>query len=121
GAAYLPLDPDYPQARLMHMLADAATDLVLSTVALRTRLPQTVKVLSLDALELQAALQQVSTLDPTDSQRISSLSPYHPAYVIYTSGSTGTPKGVVVTQQNVVRLFSATRRWFRFSPQHVWT
>ena len=121
GAAYLPLDPDYPQARLMHMIADAAPVLVLSTVALRTRLPLTVKVLSLDAPEVNAVLEQTPARNPTDADRICSLSPYHPAYVIYTSGSTGTPKGVVVTQQNVVRLFGATQRWFRFSSQDVWT
>ncbi|HEX7771982.1 MAG TPA: amino acid adenylation domain-containing protein, partial [Pyrinomonadaceae bacterium] len=43
------------------------------------------------------------------------------AYVIYTSGSTGTPKGVVVTHANVVRLFNATRQWFNFNSQDVWT
>src|SRR5262249_22570876 len=43
------------------------------------------------------------------------------AYVIYTSGSTGTPKGVVVTHANVVRLFNATRQWFDFNENDVWT
>ncbi len=43
------------------------------------------------------------------------------AYVIYTSGSTGTPKGVVVTHANVVRLFTATRQWFNFDANDVWT
>ncbi|MEU3831006.1 amino acid adenylation domain-containing protein, partial [Streptomyces sp. NPDC029080] len=47
--------------------------------------------------------------------------PHHPAYVIYTSGSTGRPKGVVNTHHNVVRLFDATRRWFDFGPDDVWT
>src|SRR6185369_10358122 len=45
----------------------------------------------------------------------------NPAYVIYTSGSTGTPKGVVVTHANVVRLFNATRQWFDFNENDVWT
>src|SRR5271165_5593397 len=121
GAAYLPLDPDYPQDRLAHILADAAPVLVLSTIALSTRLSRTLNVLSLDAPELHAALEQAPALNPTDADRISSLSPYHPAYVIHTSGSTGTPKGVVVTQQNVVRLFGATQPWFRFGPRDVWT
>src|SRR5260370_22320609 len=120
GAAYLPLDPDYPQARLAHMVADAAPVLVLGTLALSGRLSGTPNMVSLDAPELQAALEQAPARNPTDADRISELSPYHPAYVIYTSGSTGTPKGVVVTQQNVVRLFGATQRWFRFRPQDVW-
>ena len=42
GGAYLPLDPEYPQARLAQMLEDAAPILVLSTRALRARLPQSV-------------------------------------------------------------------------------
>ncbi|MFE9776522.1 amino acid adenylation domain-containing protein, partial [Streptomyces sp. NPDC005931] len=49
------------------------------------------------------------------------LAPDHPAYVIYTSGSTGRPKGVVTTHRNVVRLFDATRKWFGFGPDDVWT
>jgi non-ribosomal peptide synthetase component F len=40
GGAYLPLDPDYPQARLAHMLADACPTIVLTSGALRARLPQ---------------------------------------------------------------------------------
>ncbi|WP_198359637.1 AMP-binding protein, partial [Streptomyces fildesensis] len=44
-----------------------------------------------------------------------------PAYIIYTSGSTGRPKGVVNTHRNVVRLFDATRQWFGFGADDVWT
>ena len=101
GAAYLPLDPDYPQVRLAHMVADAAPVLVLSTIALSSRLSETPNVLSLDAPEVRAALEQFPARNPTDADRISSLSPYHPAYVIYTSGSTGTPKGVVITHHAI--------------------
>src|SRR4029079_17515955 len=48
------------------------------------------------------------------------VAPHNPAYVIYTSGSTGTPKGAVITHQNVVRLFTTTKRWFDFSADDVW-
>src|SRR5205807_5028546 len=47
--------------------------------------------------------------------------PDNVAYVIYTSGSTGKPKGVLVSHANVARLFSATRHWFDFNEQDVWT
>ncbi|WP_446686760.1 AMP-binding protein, partial [Planobispora siamensis] len=47
--------------------------------------------------------------------------PEHPAYVIFTSGSTGRPKGVVVSHANVIRLLDATREWFDFGPDDVWT
>ena len=43
------------------------------------------------------------------------------AYVIYTSGSTGKPKGVVVTHRDVLALFAAAERHFRFGPDDVWT
>jgi amino acid adenylation domain-containing protein len=43
------------------------------------------------------------------------------AYVIYTSGSTGQPKGALVSHANVVRLFRATREWFDFRSDDVWT
>jgi non-ribosomal peptide synthetase component F len=69
GGAYLPLDPDYPQARLAHMLADAAPALVVSTGALRTPLPQSLKVLNLDELELQAGFQEIPAHNPVDGER----------------------------------------------------
>jgi amino acid adenylation domain-containing protein len=116
GAAYLPLDPDYPETRLAHMLADAAHAVVLSVDALRSRLPQGVNFLRQDAAEIQRLLDQM----PADNPK-STLLPHHPAYVIYTSGSSGVPKGVVVTHHNVVRLFDATRHWFSFNANDVWT
>ncbi|WP_338118070.1 amino acid adenylation domain-containing protein [Streptomyces coryli] len=87
GGAYLPLDPDYPAARLAYMLEDAAPACVITDVA--DRLPDTAGVpqVVLDGLDLSAYL----TINPPRA-----LTPQHPAYVIYTSGSTGRPKGVVV-------------------------
>ena len=105
GGAYLPLDPDYPQARLAHMLADASPALVLTTGVLRARLLERIEVLSLDidTPEIQAALDQAPAHNPRAAERTSALLPHHPAYVIYTSGSTGTPKGVVVTQGALIQ------------------
>ncbi|WP_329582824.1 non-ribosomal peptide synthetase [Streptomyces sp. NBC_01361] len=76
GAAYLPIDPDYPADRIAHMRADARPALVLES------LPQDLTEYPDTAL--------------TDADRLTPLLPRHPAYVIYTSGSTGLPKGVVV-------------------------
>ena len=104
GAAYLPLDPDYPQARLAHMLTDAAPALVLSSSALRTRLPGTVEVLSLDTAKTKALIEEAAPHNPTDAERTQPLNALNPAYVIYTSGSTGTPKGVVVTHRGIPSL-----------------
>ncbi|MGH3806072.1 MAG: amino acid adenylation domain-containing protein, partial [Pseudonocardiaceae bacterium] len=57
----------------------------------------------------------------TNTDRTTPLLPQHPAYLIYTSGTTGTPKAVTATHQNVVRLFGATRCWFGFGADDVWT
>ena len=93
GGAYLPLDPDYPEARLAYLVADAAPALVLISGVLRDRLPQDVELLDLDAPGNQAALGRAPAHNPRDAERTSPLLPRHLAYVIYTSGSTGTPKG----------------------------
>ncbi|MEU3535112.1 amino acid adenylation domain-containing protein, partial [Streptomyces murinus] len=93
GAAYLPLDPEYPHARLTHMVTDARPGLLLTTTATRDHLPAVpgTPVLLLDAADTSADLADRPTHSP-----VIALAPDHPAYVIYTSGSTGRPKGVVM-------------------------
>ncbi|MDQ1740477.1 MAG: hypothetical protein QOE53_2129, partial [Pseudonocardiales bacterium] len=100
--AYLPLDPDYPAARLADMLSDARPVVVLTTGALVAHLPDTVPLLLLDAPEIQVRLDHAPQHNPTDAERTTPLRPDHPAYVIYTSGSTGTPKGAPNTHEGLV-------------------
>ncbi|MFB7442506.1 amino acid adenylation domain-containing protein [Streptomyces mirabilis] len=95
GAAYVPVDPDYPADRIAFILKDAAPILVLSTCG--TRIETAAPVLLLDEPGTAAALAVHSDTDVTDADRIAVLTARHPVYVIYTSGSTGAPKGVVVT------------------------
>ena len=101
GAAYLPLDPDYPAERLAHMLEDAQPAGVLTHSQIAQRLPETVAQLLLDDPETARALAQSKETNPADAERVQPLKAQHPVYVIYTSGSTGRPKGVVVTQAGV--------------------
>ena len=89
GAAYLPLDPDYPQERLAFMLADSSTRLLVTSSALRPRLGHHGAL----TLCLDAEAAALAT-EPASAPELA-LDPQHPAYVIYTSGSTGRPKGVV--------------------------
>jgi amino acid adenylation domain-containing protein/thioester reductase-like protein len=118
GAAYLPLDPNYPPDRLQYMLEDAAPRVVLTQEVLRERLPQTAAaVIALDGDWQQIAANTRDNLDPG----VVGLRPHHLAYVIYTSGSTGKPKGVMVEHRNVTRLFAATQHWFHFNEDDVWT
>jgi len=121
GAAYVPLDPEYPAARLALMLDDAAPVAVLTTGDGRRLLSQAAGVPIIDMIEDQEALARSPVHNPLDFERTDPLEPGHPAYVIYTSGSSGNPKGVVVTHWNVVRLFGATRQFFDFGPRDVWT
>ena len=101
GAAYLPLDAEMPRGRLEYMLSDARPALVLSQESLRTALPETPKLLMLDASETITHLRELPHHNPVDAERVTPLSSNHPAYVIYTSGSTGVPKGVVVTHEGL--------------------
>ncbi|NRN71453.1 Non-ribosomal peptide synthetase, partial [Kibdelosporangium sp. 4NS15] len=87
GAAYLPLDPDYPAERIEFMLADAAPAIVLSDK------PLAYETVALDETDLTEWSSEPVT---------STVTPDHPAYVIYTSGSTGRPKGVVVPHKGIV-------------------
>ncbi len=101
GAAYVPLDPAWPEERRAFTLADSGAALLV------------------DAAFLERAAEPLAqtAADPLDLP----LDPELPAYVIYTSGSTGRPKGVVVPHGCVTRLFTATAPWFGFGPEDVWT
>ncbi|MEU4806649.1 amino acid adenylation domain-containing protein [Actinosynnema sp. NPDC023587] len=116
GGAYLPLDPAHPADRIDYVLGDAATSVVVTDSALAGRVAGPEHVLVLDDPAERAALAALPDTDPEAGAHPEDL-----AYVIYTSGSTGRPKGVQVTHANVVRLLTATRGDFRFTPDDVWT
>ena len=102
GGAYLPLDPNYPRARLSFMLEDAGAPVVLTHSVLIDRLPaHAAHTVRIDADAPLIAAQ------PTNAPAIA-LDPQHPAYIIYTSGSTGQPKGVVALHYNVISLVQNT-------------
>ncbi|WP_190113409.1 condensation domain-containing protein, partial [Streptomyces cinnamoneus] len=95
GAAYVPVDPDYPAERIGWILEDAGPALVLTTSDVAGRLPDGgVERLLLDGAEGRAANRP-----GTAPGRV--LPVNAPAYVIFTSGSTGRPKGVVVGHEGI--------------------
>jgi amino acid adenylation domain-containing protein len=107
GAAYVPLDPLFPQERLRFMAEDAQLALLVSTSALAEPfgLPRERQLLlDADAKSIAAAL---ATRLPVN---VRSARPEDPAYVIYTSGSTGKPKGVVVPHRAVVNFLTSMAR-----------
>ncbi|MGD0561048.1 MAG: amino acid adenylation domain-containing protein, partial [Streptosporangiaceae bacterium] len=101
GAAYLPVDPDQPAARVRRILDSARPRLLVADGAHAG--PGRVV---LDDPAVQAAL---AGLDP--SPVVTALRPQHPAYVMFTSGSTGEPKGVVVPHSGAVNLAVAQAEW----------
>ena len=93
GAAYVPLDPDYPQERLSYMLESSQVKVVLAQARLRQKLSQyDGQVLELDGAEEQRRIAE----EKAENLNVA-LQAENPAYLIYTSGSTGRPKGVVNT------------------------
>ncbi|WP_197287852.1 non-ribosomal peptide synthetase [Streptomyces apocyni] len=106
GAAYLPVDLDYPEARIEAMLDDARPPLVLTTTAVSGRLPLGSVRVRVDEEELVTRLAAESDENLTDPERLAPLHPEHPLYVIYTSGSTGRPKGVVMPGAPLVNLLA---------------
>lgn len=87
GAAYVPVDPEYPPDRIEFILDDARAALVLREVPDVSDRPDT---------------------DPTDADRVRPLRPENLAYLIYTSGSTGLPKGVEVAHAPIAEYLT----WF---------
>ncbi|MBQ4862864.1 amino acid adenylation domain-containing protein [Pseudoalteromonas sp. MMG013] len=103
GAAYLPLDLAFPQARINYILNDAQACILLcdslcDDSVLNSRHSMT--VLDIDSLS--------STLNPSEAPNLNiELLPTQPAYVIYTSGSTGQPKGVEINHLALINFLSA--------------
>ncbi|WP_405567359.1 amino acid adenylation domain-containing protein [Streptomyces sp. NBC_01167] len=93
GAAYLPIDPKYPSARLDFILADARPTLLLADTATVGILP---------AADTPTLLFDDPARTPADGGSPNGPRPDQAAYVMYTSGSTGTPKGVVISHRTVV-------------------
>jgi amino acid adenylation domain-containing protein len=104
GGACVPLDPSYPQERLVQMLRDSAPAAVLSQRGLVERLaPVNAAVVLLD--EAAPPWAEVRA----DNLQVEGLAASHLAYVIYTSGSTGVPKGVAMPHRGLVNLLAWQR------------
>jgi amino acid adenylation domain-containing protein len=104
GAAYVPLDPDFPAERIRTVIEDADPVLLLTQKEIASRLGQpATPVVCLDSVWPE--VERHSERPPASRVTSSDL-----AYVIYTSGSTGKPKGVQVAHRAVVNLLCAMAR-----------
>lgn len=95
GHAYLPLDPSYPEARLLGMLEDSGAKVLLCDDVSKALAEKT-----------GARAIHVKSIEPWGGAIEATRAPSDLAYVIYTSGSTGKPKGVMVEHRNVLNFFA---------------
>jgi amino acid adenylation domain-containing protein len=100
GAAYVPLDPSFPAARLSFMASDAAIRLIVTDRTLANLVSTTAPKVLVDDDRAAIAQAQIAAI-------AGGAGPLDTAYVIYTSGSTGKPKGVAVQHRALVNLLCA--------------
>jgi amino acid adenylation domain-containing protein len=118
GAAYLPLDPGYPDARIKYIVEKSNTAILLTQENLKSKCKGAFDGEIIDICagesdkELEPPREEKEKITPKQI-------PPELAYVIYTSGSTGNPKGVVITHQNAVNFISAMTKRIRFSTGHT--
>ncbi|NNH69215.1 amino acid adenylation domain-containing protein [Nocardia uniformis] len=116
GAAFVPVDPNYPEHRIVHMLTDSGAAMGITLAAHRQHMPDGASWTVLDAPSFRRKVLGTSDAPITDADRILPLRMDNPAYVIYTSGSTGTPKGVVVTHGGISNFAAETAQRFDVHP-----
>jgi amino acid adenylation domain-containing protein len=105
GAAYLPLDPEFPAERLAFMLGDSGARILLASEvrAIELELPADIRCLDPAALSEELSLRDGANLEWVGDGN-------DPVYVIYTSGSTGRPKGVVIPHRALLNLLNSMRQ-----------
>jgi len=108
GAIYLPIDPRHPKERIIYMLNDSRTELLLCTNDEKQEWP----VPTIDLVKIFQNKGSKQDIDPAllNKKQVSTSSQNatNPIYVIYTSGSTGKPKGVIAQQRGIIRLVKET-------------
>lgn len=117
GAAYVPIDPHYPQERINYIIEHSKASLLLTHT-------------THNELNFNFQPDHIVYMNDTEVQTSSAflnidlnhaINPKDTAYVLYTSGSTGKPKGVSVTHENVICLFESLKKQFQISNNDVWS
>lgn len=107
GAAFLPIDPQYPSDRIQMMLSDADPQIVLASRATARSIPRLAfRILRIDSIEESNSRTYPRPVPPDTL-----------AYVIYTSGSTGRPKGVCIPRGALSNHCDVARRMFQLTPE----
>ena len=115
GAAYVPLDPAYPDDRLGYVLDDAEVLALVAPSALAARAAACASLRP----ALAGRILDIGEAPTRDAPPAVALRPDNAAYVIYTSGSTGVPKGVVLEHRGVMNLVQGFIAGHDFAGQRV--
>ena len=111
GAAYLPIDPAHPRARIRFMIDDSTPVVAISTAGLAGRF---------HGCDLPVVTIDDPAVDAQPGTPLPWPAPDDLAHIVYTSGTTGVPKGVAVTHQHVTRLYESLDLGVGLSKRHVW-
>jgi non-ribosomal peptide synthetase-like protein len=104
GAAYVPIDPEYPADRVAYILGDSGAEALVTTADLARRHPAFGgAIVRVDAESNAIAAEESARL----ARGVAGVSSRDLCYIIYTSGSTGRPKGVMIEHHNASRLITA--------------
>lgn len=112
GAAYLPIDPEYPNERIDYILAESRPLIVLTQDKYVNKVQASKLIVNLDDIDVYS--NNVGNISNVNT-------PQDLAYIIYTSGSTGTPKGVMIEHRNVLALIENGEKLFQLSSRDIWT
>ena len=95
GAAYVPIDPNYPAGRIHFILKDTAAPFLITTAVLSQKITTASFTVYMDEPETIGRISRFPADNPVQHPAMQDL-----AYVIYTSGSTGQPKGVMIEHRS---------------------
>ena len=101
GAAYVPMDPEYPDDRIKYILSDTNTNLVIANSIYTKRLNSINNKVNTIAIDSKVFIKDLTKHSNTNP-KVKDLTSKNLAYVIYTSGTTGKPKGVMIEHIGVM-------------------
>jgi fengycin family lipopeptide synthetase D len=106
GAAYVPIDPQYPPARIQSIISDSGVKVIITTVALQQQnIFNGSAIAGIDEIEQYIIKQPAETI-------ATAATPDDLAYIIYTSGSTGKPKGVMIEHRSLVNYIHWAAKYY---------
>jgi amino acid adenylation domain-containing protein len=110
GAAYLPIEPDYPLTRIKFILHDAKSTFIITDTKIHEKILSVNNSIFPILLDEHDIISTFPTADLPDSTQSNDI-----AYISYTSGSTGNPKGAIITQSNILSIYNAWSQVYKLT------